>query len=185
MLQDDVTKAITVAFFAELAAVGYGKLSIEAVAKRAGAGKAAVYRRWPSKQEMAVALVSDVAVGAIDIPDTGSLRGDVRQFLVGAQVALCHPLARAIVPDLLAEATRSGQLADALLEAVRTPRRAKAAHLLRRAVERGELPTDTDLELGLDFLAGPMYWRLAVIRTSTAADYLDRLTDKIIAAVKA
>jgi AcrR family transcriptional regulator len=180
-----VTDAITTAFFEELAAVGYGKLSIDALAKRAGVGKAAIYRRWPGKQAMVVALVSAVAIAAIDIPDTGTLRGDLRQFLVNACAALTHPLASTIVPDLLAEATRNVELADALLAAIRAPRRAKAAQLLRRAIDRGELPSDADLELDLDFMAGPLYWRLVVIRAPADDDYFDRLTDKIIGALRA
>jgi len=183
VLQSEVTDAIQTAFFEELAEVGYGRLSIDAVAKRAGVGKAAIYRRWRSKLDMTVALTSEVAVAAIDVPDTGSLRGDIRQYLDNACEAIAHPLARHIIPDLLAEATRNPALADALVPTLRTPRRAKAAVLFRRAVKRGELSADSDLEMCMDFLAGPLYWRLAVVHTSTSEDYLDRLTDMVIAAL--
>jgi AcrR family transcriptional regulator len=183
VLQSEVTDAIQAAFFEELAEVGYGRLSIDAVAKRAGVGKAAIYRRWRSKLDITVALTSAVAVAAIDVPDTGSLRGDIRQYLENACEALAHPLARHIVPDLLAEATRNPALADALLHTVRTPRRAKAAILFQRAMERGELPAESDVEMCMDLLAGPLYWRLAVVRTPTGDDYLDRLTDRIMAAL--
>jgi len=50
-------------------------------------------------------------------------------------------------------------------------------------VERGELPGESDLEMCMDILAGPLYWRLAVVRTPTGDDYLDRLTDRIMAAL--
>ena len=183
VLQSEVTDAIQTAFFEELAEVGYGRLSIDAVAKRAGVGKAAIYRRWRSKLDMTVALTSEVAVAAIDVPDTGSLRGDIRQYLDNACEAIAHPLARHIIPDLLAEATRNPALADALVPTLRTPRRAKAAVLFQRAVKRGELAADSDLEMCMDFLAGPLYWRLAVVHTQTGEDYLDRLTDRIQAAL--
>ncbi|KOU67408.1 TetR family transcriptional regulator [Streptomyces sp. WM4235] len=185
VLQDSVTQAISAAFFEELASVGYARLSLEAVAKRAGAGKAAIYRRWPSKLEMTVALISEVAVDAPEVADTGTLRGDVRAFLVDLADGLSHRLPSKIIPDLLAESTRNPELAQALLAAVRDPRRAKATGLLERAVERGELPTDVDRELALDFLAGPLYWRLAVLHAPTGPDYLDRLTDKLVAAFAA
>jgi AcrR family transcriptional regulator len=185
VLQDDVTEAIRSAVFEELSAVGYGRLAIDAVARRAGVGKAAIYRRWPGKQAMVVAVVSGVAIAAIDVPDTGTLHGDLRGFLVNACAALRHPLACTIVPDLLAEATRNIELADALVAGIRAPRRAKAAKLLQRAVDRGELPTDADLEVDLDFLAGPLYWRLVVTRMPTDNEYFDRLTDKIIGALTA
>jgi AcrR family transcriptional regulator len=185
LLQQEVTDAISAAFFEELADVGYGRLSIDAVARRAGVGKAAIYRRWRSKLDITVALVSDVAVAAIDVPDTGSLRGDIRQYLDNGRSALSHPLAQKIIPDLLAESPRNPALADALLENVRNARRSKAALLFERAVERGELGERADIEMCMDFLAGPLYWRLAVVRSATADDYLDRLTDKIIAAAEA
>lgn len=184
-LRDDVTDAIGEAFFVELAETGYGRLSVDAVAKRAGVGKAAIYRRWPSKQRMAVELIASVAVPAIDSPDTGSLRGDVRAYLVNARAALEHPLARLIIPDLLAEGNRNGELAEALLADIRDPRRAKASDLVSRAIARGELPADTDVELCLDFLAGPLYWRLTAIHSPMAEDYVDRLADKVVAAFSA
>ncbi|OKH98003.1 TetR family transcriptional regulator [Streptomyces sp. CB02056] len=185
MLQDSVTEAIAAAFFEELAAVGYARLSLETVAKRAGAGKAAIYRRWPSKLDMTVALIRAVAVDASEIKDTGTLRGDVLAFLTATADALRHPLPAKIIPDLLAEAVRTPELAQVLLTAVRDPRRSKATDLLERAVDRGELPADLDRELALDLLAGPLYWRLAVVHTATAPDYLDRLTDKLLAAFAA
>ncbi|MGW2868120.1 TetR-like C-terminal domain-containing protein [Kitasatospora sp. NPDC001225] len=185
VLQDSVTEAIVAAFFEELAAVGYARLSLETVARRAGAGKAAIYRRWPSKLDMTVALIRAVAVDASEIKDTGTLRGDVLAFLTATADALRHPLPAKIIPDLLAEAVRTPELAQVLLTAVRDPRRSKATDLLERAVDRGELPADLDRELALDLLAGPLYWRLAVVHTATAPDYLDRLTDKLLAAFAA
>ncbi|MFE7587997.1 TetR-like C-terminal domain-containing protein [Kitasatospora sp. NPDC057512] len=185
VLQDSVTEAIAAAFFEELAAVGYARLSLETVAKRAGAGKAAIYRRWPSKLDMTVALIRAVAVDASETKDTGTLRGDVLAFLTETAGALRHPLPAKIIPDLLAEAGRNPELAQVLLTTVRDPRRSKAADLLERAIHRGELPADLDRELALDLLAGPLYWRLAVVHTATAPDYLDRLTDKLLAAFAA
>ncbi|MFJ7903163.1 TetR/AcrR family transcriptional regulator [Streptomyces sp. NPDC096198] len=185
VLQDSVTEAIATAFFEELASTGYARLSLEAVAERARAGKAAIYRRWPSKREMTVALVTAVAVAAPHPADTGMRRGDVLMFLTEVADALLPPLAYRIVPDLLAEGARNPELRRALFEAVRDPRRGRAARMLDRAVERGELPADIDCEPALDLLVGPLYWRLAVLRTPTAPDHLDRLTDTLIAAIAA
>ncbi|MFJ2864176.1 TetR-like C-terminal domain-containing protein [Kitasatospora sp. NPDC087314] len=182
VLQDSVTEAIATAFFEELASAGYARLSLEAVAKRAGAGKAAIYRRWASKLDMTVDLVTAVAVDASGPTDTGTLRGDVLAFLTEVADALNQRLPARIIPDLIAEGGRSPELAEALFATVRDTRRAKATQLLERAVGRGELPADVDRELALDLLVGPLYWRLAVIHTPTAPDYLDRLTDKLLAA---
>jgi AcrR family transcriptional regulator len=183
VLQDELTQALGQAFFQELAAVGYGRLSLEAVAKRARAGKSAIYRRWPSKRAMTVDLVSQAAVSSIRAPDTGSLHGDLVLFLTEASTALSLPIVSRILPDLFAEAARDSELAEALTEAIRIPRRDEAARMLRYAIARGELPPDTDIEIGLDFVAGPLYWRLAVTRMPIDAAYLNRLADMIFIAI--
>ncbi|MFJ8039501.1 TetR-like C-terminal domain-containing protein [Kitasatospora sp. NPDC096147] len=185
VLQDSVTTAITEAFFAELASAGYARLSLEAVARRAGAGKAAIYRRWSSKQEMAVALLSDLVAHTPEPPDSGSLRGDLRAFLGEVAEGLSHPLAARIVPDLIAEGGRNDELGQALLRTVRDPRRARATRMLQRAVDRGELPAGLDLDIALDLLAGPLYWHLAVVHAPAGPDYLDRLTNALLAALTA
>ena len=68
---------------------------------------------------------------------------------------------------------------------MRDPRRATGALLLRRAVDRGELPTDSDIEMSLDIVGDPQYWRLAVVHMDTDTQYYDRLADKLIAALRA
>jgi AcrR family transcriptional regulator len=183
VLQDDVTHAIETAFFEELARVGYGRLSIDAVVKRAGVGKAAVYRRWRSKLDVTVALVSELAVAAIDVPDTGNLLGDLTQYLNNGRAALSHPLARNIIPDMIAEATRNPELAAVLAECVREPRRAKAAELFERAIGRGELPPGTDVTLAMDLLAGPLYWRQSVMQVQVDDAYCDQLAAAIVTAL--
>ncbi|WP_040805523.1 TetR-like C-terminal domain-containing protein [Nocardia concava] len=185
VLQDELTDALTKAFFEELAAVGYGRLSIEAVARRAGAGKAAVYRRWTSKQAMAENLITKVAVAAADTPDTGTLRGDLRAYLSAAADGLRHPLASKIIPDLFAEAARDPALAASLAEGVGGARRERAAELLQRAIDRGELPADLNLPLALDFLLGPLYWRLTIVGVPTEPDYFDELTGMLLTAFRA
>ena len=163
VLQADVTESIRQAFFTELARCGYGRLSIEAVARRAAVGKPAIYRRWRSKQDMAVALISEVAWAHLDMPDTGSLDGDVIAFLRAEYAVLTDPLAKAIIPDLLSEANRNPALEAALLLAVRDPRRTRAAAIIRRAIDRGEVADTLNPDLALDVLAGPLCWRLAVV----------------------
>jgi AcrR family transcriptional regulator len=185
VLLDDVTAAIESAFFEELAAVGYGRLSVDAVAKRAGVGKAAIYRRWKSKQDLAVDLVTKVAVAAIDVPDTGTLRGDIRAYLQNGREALTHRLARTIIPDLLAEAARDPDYATTIAGQIREPRRLKAAQLFERARQRGEIGDDVDIDVALDMVGGALYWRQSVMQVDADDDYLDRLTDAILTLVAA
>nr|WP_218902408.1 TetR/AcrR family transcriptional regulator [Streptomonospora nanhaiensis] len=182
-MQRDVTLAIQAAVFAELAEHGYGRMSIEAVARRAGVGKTAIYRRWNSKLQMVIDVVSTAAVKVMPVPDTGSLRGDIRELLDAGAQAMRHPLASQIVPDLLAEAARNPDIADTLEKALRETQQGVSAVMIGNAVERGELPADTDVELALDMVFGPLYWRVAVTRSPVSPDYLDRLAQGAAAAL--
>jgi AcrR family transcriptional regulator len=183
VLQADVTEAIRQAFFSELAESGYGRLSIEAVARRATVGKPAIYRRWRSKQDMAVALISEIAWAHLDMPDTGRLRGDVIAFLRAEYEVLTHPLAKAIIPDLFSEANRNPDLAAALLRTVRDPRRTRAAAIIRRAIERGEVADTLNPDLALDVLAGPLYWRLTVVHQPINDEELVQLAELVMGAL--
>ncbi|MFV8173559.1 TetR family transcriptional regulator [Mycolicibacterium peregrinum] len=185
VLLDDVTAAIESAFFEELAAVGYGRLSVDAVAKRAGVGKAAIYRRWKSKQDLAADLVTKVAVAAIDVPDTGTLRGDIRAYLENGRAALTHRLARTIIPDLLAEVARDPDYGATMAPRIREPRRLKAAQLFERARVRGEIADGADIDVALDMIGGALYWRQSVMQVNADDNYLDRLTEAIMTLVAA
>ncbi|MGO1054614.1 TetR/AcrR family transcriptional regulator [Crossiella sp. CA198] len=180
VLQPQVTAAITEAALDELAEAGYGRLSMEAVAKRAGVGKSALYRRWPTKQDMVLAVVAELSVPMAAAPDTGSLRGDLLAALSAVRDWLTHPRFARIVPDLIAESARRPELGAAMAELLGEPRRARGAVVLHRAIERGELPADTDLELALDLIAAPVFWRLVARRAPQEEDYLDSVVEFLL-----
>lgn len=168
----------------ELATVGYGRLSIEAIARRAGVSKAAIYRRWSSKLELVLEIVSAAAGQSLPLPDTGDLRGDLEiLFLIMAR-ALRHPLAAQIIPDLLAEAARNPQIAQTLEQALRVNQRDIGGLLVGRAIDRGELAPDTDLDIAVDLIVGPLYWRLAISRTPLSLDDLPKMANAVAAALE-
>jgi AcrR family transcriptional regulator len=183
VLREDITEAIRAAVFEELAAVGYGRMSIEAVARRAGVGKTAVYRRWKSKPELVLDVVSAFASMGVPVPDTGSLRTDLRTLLGFINWALRHELASQIVPDLLAEAARNPEIGRALADTLREAQRGISAVMVRNAVARGELPGEIDPDLAVDLVLGPLYWRVAVVRTKLSPHHLDRLAAGTAAAL--
>ncbi|MFE6105070.1 TetR/AcrR family transcriptional regulator [Streptomyces laurentii] len=185
VLREDVTDAIRAAVFAELAAVGFSRMSIEGIARRAGVGKTAVYRRWKSKLSLVVDVVGAVAVQGLPAPDTGSLYGDVRALLEVASHALRHPVASQVIPDLLVEAVRHPEIADTLKAALLDGQQGVVAQIVRAAAGRGELPADTDPDRALDLVLGPLYWRLVVVRTEPPQGYLDDLARATVAALTA
>ncbi|MEH1058810.1 TetR/AcrR family transcriptional regulator [Micromonospora sp. CPCC 206171] len=185
MLRGDITKAIRRALMQELAAVGYGRLSIEAVARRAGVSKTAIYRRWSSKLELVLETVVAAAGSKLPALDTGTLRGDLSLLFQVVAHALSHPLASQIIPDLLAEAARNPTIDQSLQQVLRGKQQEIGGQVIGRAVERGELPAGTDPDAAVDLIVGPLYWRLAIARTPLTDTYLDTLAEAVAAGLGA
>ena len=185
VLRGDITEAIERALVQELAAVGYGRLSIEAVARRAGVAKTAVYRRWNSKLDLVLDVVNSVADSKLPIVDTGSLRGDLEVFLQVVARLLRHPSASQIIPDLLAEAARTPEIGETLEKVLRVHQRHIGEQLLGAARDRGELAGTADPDLVVDLIVGPLYWRLAIARTPVSGTDLRRMAAASAAALEA
>ena len=186
VLREDVTEAIRAAVFEELATVGYARMSIEGIARRAGVGKTAVYRRWRSKLHLVLDLVSALAVQGLPAPETGSLEGDLRMLYEVTSRALRHPAASQIIPDLQAEAARNPDIAEALQKTVREGQEGVALKIVAAAEQRGEIRRGLDEELALDLISGPLYWRSVVIRSpKLPKGYLGALARATAEAIKA
>lgn len=179
VLRGEITTAIRRALMQELAAVGYGRLSIEAVARRAGVSKTAIYRRWNSKLDLVLDIVAAAAHGKLPVLDTGTLRGDLALLFQAVAHALRHPLASQIVPDLLAEAARNPTIDQTLRQVLHARQQEIGGRLVARAVQRGELPADTDPDAAVDLIIGPLYWRLAIARGPVTDTYLDTLVESV------
>ncbi|MFJ6796421.1 TetR/AcrR family transcriptional regulator [Streptomyces sp. NPDC091268] len=184
VLREDVTEAIRAAVVAELAAVGFARMSIEGVARRAGVGKTAVYRRWKSKLHLVLDLVEAFAVDGLPAPATGSLYGDVRALLEVMSHVLRHPVASAVIPDLLVEAARNPEIAEAVRGALLDGQRRMAEGIVAEAVSRGELPEGIHADHALDLAIGPLYWRQVIVRDAVTGPHLDTLARQVVAGLK-
>jgi len=155
-------RAILEATLKLIAERGVHHFRTEDVASRAGVGKGAIYRRYRSKDELVTAAVAALVHEEIALPDTGSTRGDLL-VLMGEAVALYRgSLARRLMPNLIGAMARTPELAHAVRAGFLAGRRAALSEVLRRGVERGDLRPDLDLELALDVLGGPLFYRLLV-----------------------
>jgi len=123
-----------------LADVGYGALTMDAVASEAGVGKATIYRRWRTKEELVVDTVSELNAELAGPPDTGSLEGDLRGLL-RAMVALVNGPAGAATQALLSSMQHQPALAQAFREGPFTVWQQAFHQVWARAEGRGELPT--------------------------------------------
>jgi AcrR family transcriptional regulator len=140
---------------------GLTVVSMEAVAERAGASKATIYRWWPSKELLALdAIFSEWEPEPPHVYDTGSLAGDL--------LALMRPWVRQldqkpygrIIAALLAGAQNDPGLAAEYHDRFVQPRRQPARVIFARAIERQEIPSELDIEAALDLLYGPFYHRM-------------------------
>jgi AcrR family transcriptional regulator len=142
-----------------LAESGLAAMTIEGVAARAGVGKASIYRRWPSKGALAFdATLSEYLAGQ-PTRDTGSLEGDLlataRDWIRSVKRSPLGPTLR----FLTAEVQSDPSLAAAWRERFVRPIRQQRRPIVERAIARGEIPANSDAELILDMLYGPLYHR--------------------------
>ena len=137
---------------------GLRGLSMEAIAARAGVGKATIYRRWKSKEALFSEAIASIALNP-EVPDTGSVRGDF-EAASAAAVGRMAPEAFRVLPRLMADAADDPELLEALQAALVRPRRAAIGAVLRRGIERGELRADIDVDLISDMLIGPLIARV-------------------------
>jgi len=173
----DADRAILKATLDLLVEGGFGALSMDGVAARAGVGKATIYRRWRSKHELVQAAVQELSTG-VELPDTGSLRGDILTIAALTMQATNVP-ASTLVPRLMAEATGEPELHEIFLRTLVEPGRQAMAALLTRARERGEIRPDVDIDLAVDLLIGPLVYRflIAAVGLEMPPDYPARIFD--------
>ena len=132
------------------------------VAARAGVGKGAIYRRYRSKGELVTAAVAELVHEEIAVPDTGSTRADLLALMREAVELYRSTLPARLMPNLIGAMAELPDLARAVRDGFLARRRAALSEVLRRGVERGDLRPDVDLELALDVLGGPLFYRLLV-----------------------
>ena len=154
-------RSILDATLALMAKDGAHDLRMDDVAARAGVGKATIYRRYRSKDELITAAVAGL-VSEIRIPDTGATRADLLALMRGAVQVYRRSLEAAVMPSLVEAMSRDAALARLVRERFLARRRDALRTVLDRGIERGDLRRDLDCELALDVLGGPLFYRLLI-----------------------
>ena len=171
-------EAILVAAVALTREVGYDAVTMDGIAARAGVGKTTVYRRWSSKELLVTEAIGRI-VRSFPVPQTGSLEGDLLQLMQQAVGMYRDPASLALLSGLVAAMARSTLIAQAVRTGFVASWRDAVRSALTRGVTRGELRADTDVELALDLLGGPPFYRFLI--TGTAID--ERLARSLVQAV--
>lgn len=174
---DDILTA-TIELVAE---VGIANLTMDAVAARAGVGKATIYRRWSSKEALMLDAWTSVARPVVD-PDTGDIHDDLLALLGGFDQPHDGPDLQRVFPQMVAAARVNPEVAAAYQAWVAT-RRAPMRAVLERAKARGELRADADLEIVHDLLVAPLLYRWLITEASVDRTVIERLITTVLAAV--
>jgi len=170
-----------------LHAGGFAALNIDEVAERAAVAKTTLYRRWPTKDHLAVAVAAEM-LAEVPIPDTGDLRRDLTEFAAGLASSLDRlrmaghyggGASAGLVAELVAAAARHPDIGE-LVRAGYEERHALARARLQRACEREGLRPDIDHGVLIDQVAGPVYYRILITGAPVDRDYAEGLVDAVL-----
>jgi len=181
----EADRAILAATVELLAEEGFAGLSMEGVAGRAGVGKTTIYRRWPCKSDLVVHALRCVSEEQESAPDTGRVGDDLVVFMGRMADNVRRSEAGRILPGLLVEMARNPELARAFREGFIEPRRALVIEALRRAIDRGEVRAEVDLELVVDVTVAVFQHRLMVTGMTIDDEMPERLADLVVHGIAA
>src|SRR5919108_70881 len=156
---------------------------VAAMPTMASSAKTAILRRWPSKPAVAAAAVERLALQTIDIPESGTLRGDLHALLTSA-VSVFTDGRGGFVPGLIRESGNHPEIVDLLTTVIHT-RRLAYRRVVNRAIARHELDPDVDQDLLIDLLIGPIWTRLLITHDPITATLIDEIVDAITRAFPA
>jgi AcrR family transcriptional regulator len=175
----DRTRAAVLRAGAEVIAEGgIQSFSIEAVVARSGVARTTIYRHWPTRRDLLVAIYSSFGTHTAT-PDEGSLRADLRHLLLG----LADQLANADWPRALTSMVSESEHDHDLAEAQRVDSYNEMRpwrEVLERARRRGELATDVDIQLIAEHVAGALFFRRLVLHQPTTPDQVDQVLELIL-----
>lgn len=164
-----------------LAEHGLPGFSMEAVAARAGASKATLYRHWPTRGALLVAAM-DRSFQPAATPTTGALRADLIELVSGAQALVSDSPFPRLMAAFIDAVERDPTLAGLHVELTER-RREPLRQVLSLARERGEIPREADLELAVDLLGGPIFYRRFIAHRAFPRGYAAALVDHVLTAM--
>jgi len=157
----------------------FAQVTVEAIAERAGASKTTLYRWWPNKAALAIEAFTDAVTPELPLRDTGSLLGDLTTQAQNFARVLSGRGGR-MLRSFLVAARCDPEVADAFRSIWSDPRRAEAKQMLRQKQANGQLRKDADLDLVLDSLYGPLYYRFLVKNDLPSQKYAESLAALVI-----
>lgn len=181
-LDEQVSAEILDAAVAVLTEEGFAGVTVDNVAATAGVSKATIYRRWSTKEALLLEAASCLSGAPDELPDLGSLRGDLVALYEGFLPALIDGIPGQMLPQMVAEGTRNPEIRT-LLADFADERRTRWRTVLERAVDRGELVDGLDVEVVVDCLTGPLFTRLLVTGRPLTPALAEQILDVVLGGV--
>ena len=155
---------------------GFGGVTIEGIAARAGVAKQTIYRWWPSKVDV---LLDTLIADAVAVPDTGSAVDCTRRYLRSLARFLTKEPAGKVLLALIGEAQHDPEMARTFHQRYIDPQRQRERDMLKHGINSGELSAELDIAATLDALYGPILYR-ALTGTPIPRTFIDKLiTDNL------
>jgi AcrR family transcriptional regulator len=164
---------------AVLAEVGYRALTMDAVAATARAGKATIYRRWDSKLDLVIDSCNRLVSEHIPPPDTGSLAGDLREFLMAFALFLSGPAGKA-AQALVGEIPHEPELAEAFRKSFLRSQRDVLRTVLDHAATRGEVGEEAPKAMAVELAGAALTYRLMLTGEPLDATFVNHLVDEVL-----
>lgn len=162
---------------------GFGNITTDAIAERAGASKATIYRWWPNKEAVLLEALREAVAQELPFPDTGNLEDDIRIQLRNFVTLLTGPRGRSFA-GFIGAAQSDPEIAESFRTVWIEPRRQQAKDVLRKHQEKGALSTDVDLGQLLDLLYGPFYFRLLAGHQPLGGGFADAIAGLALQGLK-
>lgn len=176
---DRLQRAILDAARELLIADGFDGLRLEHVAARAGVGKATIYRRWASKEELSLAVLEELASPHIAIAETGDTRAELLAATMNALRAVTDTPFGPVIEALLSQIAMNPLLGDPFRARVVQSRRDEVRGAISRGIARGDLRSDADINVATELLVGPVYFRL-MFGGELTRDFAERVVDSVL-----
>ena len=157
---------------------GVGGFSIDEVARRSGVAKTTIYRHWPSREALVLDAASRISA-EVEVPDTGSLEGDVTAILVNLGYLLGTARWSSVVPSIVDIAERDPEFA-AVHSRIQRGHAAPLRAVIERAVDRGVIPAATDPSGMISALIGPLYYRRWFSREPIDGQFVATIVSNVI-----
>lgn len=171
---EETKRAILTASYELLLENGFKTVTVEGIAERAGVSKATIYKWWPNKAAVVLDGFFNATEAMLQLPDTGSVREDLCIQVNDLATFLTSQKGK-VITELIAEGQFDTNIADEYRKRYFNPRRLISRDILERGMQRGQLRKDLDIELSIDLIFAPLFYRLLITEEAVDSAFVKSL----------